>query len=169
MVVHVLYEKVCSRGIKAMFVVKVKVVALYRRRRNTDNLLSGDYPDLQDVRHRRYHCRNRQRDYYLCQTVDHVTIGMFKWTFAWAVEISTRFWNTCQQSDLHGGLPQFTRPSIPAYWSSPKNAPWPKLAYLTTSFTKLQAAARWGEEPDMYTSSSHRLNNRKKTSSPRDD
>lgn len=68
-------QEVCGGSNDGMFVVKFKMVALYRERKSTDNSLLGDRSSLREVQHRRYLCRSGHQDCSLCQNFDHVAIG----------------------------------------------------------------------------------------------
>lgn len=68
-------------------VVKVGTVALYRQRRNYDNLLSDDESSFRNRCHRWYICKDGDWDCLMYQTVDYVV------HWSWILSFGSRHWD----------------------------------------------------------------------------
>lgn len=159
MVIPVIFKKFIIRSINCTSVVVVEVIPLYCPRRSTNNLLSGCESYLGDIVHRLNHCRSRQPDCYHCQTVDHVAIRICKRALAEDDEMEHVYDVHIFSQILVEGLQMPIRNSMRAYWSINKTAPLQKWANLATVLTKLQSAARRGEQLALNSKNCHKSSN----------
>lgn len=81
-----------------------------------------------------------------------------EWPLAQDASMSNVYHENIHKGIFVEYLPQWIRQIMEAYWSGHKTAMLQKMAYQSTSLTKLESAARPGHWPALYTSNQHHAN-----------